>query len=60
MIKISQIKSEFTIRTYLGQACSMSSLGLHICNVTAEVLKLLDSGIKSHNFLGTGGLGNPV
>lgn len=51
---------KFTIITYLGQACSVSSLGLHICNVPAEVFKLLDSRIESHNFLGTRALGNSI
>ena len=46
--------------THSGQACFMCSLGLHICNIAAEVLKFLSSGVKSHDPFGTMVLGNPV
>lgn len=48
------------ISTYFGQACFVCSLGLHVCNIAAEVFKFLGGGVKSHDPLGTGALGNPV
>lgn len=51
---------ELCISTYFGQACSVCSLGLHVCNIAAEVFKFLGGGVKSHDPLGTGALGNPV
>lgn len=48
------------VSTYFSQACFMCSLGLHICNVAAEVLEFLNSGIKSHDPLGAMVLGDHV
>lgn len=45
---------------YFSQACFMCSLGLHISNITIEILELLCSWIKSHDRLRTMVLGNHV
>lgn len=48
----------FCVSSYFCQACFVCSLGLHICNVAAEVLEFLWGGVKSHDPLGTIVLGN--
>ena len=39
---------------HLGQAGFVGSLGLHVSNVSAEILELLHSGMEGHDAFGAG------
>lgn len=48
------------INTHFSKTRFVGSLGLYVCNIAVEILEFLQTGVKSHDPLGTRVLGTQV